>query len=177
MKATSVASPSILSRPIFGGPFGSGRYSLATLPCIARGLHAVRYMVVDDAGAVLSIAEDKREALAGARRLLRDAVQDSEPVWQQSGLWDASELVPVDAAGTPLRSVSRRRRTIFDRSGGRCHYCREPLDLSGKWHVEHMVPKALDGTDQPLNLVAACVACNLAKRDRTAVEFLVDARR
>jgi hypothetical protein len=35
-----------------------------------------------------------------------------------------------------------------------------------------MVPKALGGGDQPLNLVASCVKCNLEMSDRTAVEFV-----
>lgn len=61
---------------------------------------------------------------------------------------------------------------MFQKSGGRCHYCQTPLTLSGRWHVEHMMPGALLGTDDPINLVAACVPCNLAKSDRTAIEYM-----
>jgi 5-methylcytosine-specific restriction endonuclease McrA len=57
-------------------------------------------------------------------------------------------------------------------SGGRFHLCRAALALENTWHVEHMVPKALGGGDQPLNLVASCVKCNLEMSDRTAVEFV-----
>jgi 5-methylcytosine-specific restriction endonuclease McrA len=81
-------------------------------------------------------------------------------------------VAPTNSPEEP-RSVSRRRREIFERSAGKCHYCGTPLTLVGKWHVEHQQPRALGGGDDPLNLVAACVRCNLAKSDRTALEFVV----
>lgn len=177
-----MTSPAIRHRPIFGGVFGkAGRYSLATMPCTSRGLHAVRFMVLDArAGAVLSVAETKLEALAGARRLLfaasalarKTAANDDQ--WRQELLWP-EEVVPIKA-GTRELSVPRRRREIFERCAGRCHYCRTALTLEGTWHVEHMLPRALGGTDDPFNLVAACAPCNLAKRDRTALEFLTQGR-
>jgi 5-methylcytosine-specific restriction endonuclease McrA len=73
--------------------------------------------------------------------------------------------------------VPRRRAEIFERSQGKCHYCGEVLTLDGKWHVEHQFPRALGGGNGSLNLVAACVRCNLAKSDRTAIEFMVDQER
>jgi len=46
MSGGGSASPAIRYRPIFGGLFGQdGRYVMATMPCIERGLHAVRRMV------------------------------------------------------------------------------------------------------------------------------------
>jgi hypothetical protein len=166
----------MLQRPIFGGVFGKGRFALATLPCVSNGLHAVRFMVVDPrAGSVLSVSEDKGQALAAARRMLRgeqvparEAAND--PQWEQRELWASKELPPVLARAV---KVSRRRRQIFERSDGRCHYCRKPLTLDGKWHVEHMIPRALGGTDDTLNMVAACPECNLRKSDSTALEFVV----
>jgi hypothetical protein len=165
----------MLQRPIFGGIFGKGRFALATLPCVSNGLHAVRFMVVDPrAGSVLSVSEDKGQALAAARRMLRGQhvparVAANDPQWVQRELWAAKDLSPV--LGRPVK-VSRRRREIFERSEGRCHYCRKPLTLDGKWHVEHMLPRALGGGDDSLNTVAACPECNLRKRDRTALEFV-----
>lgn len=165
-------------RPILGGIFGAGRYALATMPCISRGLHAVRYMVIEPrAGSVLSVSEDKRDALAAARRLLRaaTALANREGARQQGEqvlLWPDEKVVPITQAGAQPRVVSRRRREVFERSSGLCHYCGTTLTLDGKWHVEHMLPRAIGGDDDPVNLVASCVACNLAKRDRTALEFL-----
>ena len=165
----------MLTRPIIGGVFGHGDYQLATMPCVSKGLHAVRFMVIQLAqGQVLSIAEEKREALAGARQLLRSAAAPPSPEkeWRQPPLWPDLELVVAsDSEGASLQRVSRRRREVFERSGGVCFYCRCQLSIHA-FQVEHQKPKAIGGTDDPLNLVAACVTCNLAKSDRTAIEFL-----
>lgn len=173
-----MSAPAVRQRPIFGGVFGLGRYSLATIPCMSHGLHAVRYMVIEpQAGAVLSVADDKRDALAAARKLLRAAgslaQRMSEPeCGKQAALWPDDAMPPLELAGAPTKPISRRRREVFERSQGRCHYCDKPLTLDGKWHIEHMRPKALDGDDDPVNLVVACVGCNLAKADTTALEFI-----
>ena len=169
----------IRQRPIYGGVFGKGRYSLATVPCIARGLHAVRYMVVEPrAGSVLSVADDKTQALSGARRLLqataaltRQEAKDAEIDSLQESLWPDEVLAPSEP-GLTAKNTSRRKREIFELSQGKCHYCGTVLQLDGKWHVEHQMPKALGGDDGIVNLAAACVPCNLSKRDMTALEFV-----
>jgi len=64
---SDVNTPTIRHRPIIGGIFGQGRYSLATQPCVENGLHAVRFMVIDPRrGSVLSVADNK----LGARTAL-----------------------------------------------------------------------------------------------------------
>lgn len=176
-----MSGPKLLQRPIFGGVFGRDRYFLATVPVIANGLHSVRFMVIEPAaGAVISVADDKVEALTLARRVIRASEAfsqagegGSEPWGQQRRLWPDSEL-DAGAAPVRLRPVSRRRRDIFAKCEGKCHYCNTPLMLDGNWHVEHMLPRALGGQDEPSNLVAACVRCNLKKNDRTAIEFMAD---
>jgi hypothetical protein len=161
----------MLQRPLLGGPFGAGRYSLATVPIVSHGLHAVRFMVIEPrAGAVLSSGLDKREAIESARRLLRGPAANDQR-WEQQALWPD---LPLPAAVPKVRSISRRRREVFERSEGRCVYCRAVLTLDGRWHIEHQQARALGGGDDPLNLVAACAPCNLRKRDRTALEFLAD---
>jgi hypothetical protein len=172
-----VTTGAMRTRPIFGGVFGNGRYCLATMACIARGLHAVRYMVIEPrAGSVLSVAEEKSEALQSARRLLRatealQRIEQQKATPHQEMLWPAESLPPSEP-GARLRPAPRRRREIFERSNGRCHYCGTVLQLDGKWHIEHQIPRALDGDDTGINLVAACTVCNLAKSDRTALEFV-----
>lgn len=169
----------MLRRPLIGGVFGQGQYELATTPLISKGLHAVKFMVIEPrAGRVLSIAETKVEALGGARRLLHSAsaaLPASEPAWQQPTLWSDGGLSAVEPAKA-ARPVSRRRREVFERSGGKCFYCSTPLKLDGSFHLEHQMPRALGGTDDSMNLVAACASCNLAKADRTAIEYVTAPR-
>jgi hypothetical protein len=58
-------------------------------------------------------------------------------------------------------AISRRLRfEILRRDGHRCFYCH---DSESKLTVDHVVPVALGGTDDPTNLVAACGACNGGK--------------
>ena len=150
-----------LQRPILGGASGAGRYFLATTPHVSKGLHSVRFMVIDlRAGSVLSIAEAKTEALAAARRLLLPIDMGQSGVeHQQAKLWPderLEHLVPAAAPPGRRRPVSRRRREVFARSDGRCHYCGTTLQLDGRWHVEHQMPCALGGGDELPNLVAVC---------------------
>lgn len=166
-----MSGTAILRKPLLGGVFGQGEFELATQPTISNGLHAVKFMVIQlAAGQVISIAEDKREALAAARQLLRThvATEQPKPNWRQSALWPDIELVPA----TPLPAVSRRRREVFERSSGRCFYCRCQLSIFA-FHIEHQRPRAIGGDDSSLNLVAACSSCNLSKGARTALEFVL----
>ncbi|RZI79912.1 MAG: HNH endonuclease [Rubrivivax sp.] len=174
------SAPAIRYRPIFGGPFGSeGRYVMATMPCIERGLHAVRHMVLEPrSGGVLSVSTSKHQALSDARRLLRTATSlaareaANAPMMEQAGLWAAEELPSAKSAGVQVKAVPRRRREVFEKSSGRCFYCGTGLVIDGLWHIEHQMPRALMGADELPNLVAACAPCNLAKGDQTALEFL-----
>lgn len=167
-------------RPIFGGPFGrDGRFVMATMPCVERGLHAVRHMVMEPrTGGVLSVSTNKHQALSDARRLLRTATSlaashaANAPLMEQAGLWTDEDLPAMAMPGAQVKSVPRRRREVFEKSNGHCFYCGTVLTLDGKWHIEHQMPRALMGPDELPNLVAACVPCNLAKGDRTALEFL-----
>lgn len=180
------SAPAIRYRPIYGGVFGkSGRYVLATMSCIERGLHAVRYMVLEPrTGGVLAASTDKQVALADARRLLRAAeslatreASNESSMMEQILLWPEDARPSAAAAGSRPKPVPRRRREIFERGNGRCHYCSTPLTLEGKWHVEHMLPQALGGSNEAWNLVAACVPCNLAKGDSTALEFVAQMKK
>lgn len=49
----------------------------------------------------------------------------------------------------------------------RCHYCDRPADV-----YDHVVPRCRGGTNEPWNLVPACVACNYAKLDRPYRAFV-----
>lgn len=178
-------SPSAFQhRALVGGVFGIGRYALSTLPSKRRGLNTVRFVVINPAaGQVVSVADSQIEAVAAARDVLL-ANEQIERAEAAELLRNAGqhELWPAEAfAQAPLleraRPVSRRRREIFAKCKGACHYCATPLRLDGSWHIEHMKPRALGGADDCFNLVAACIGCNAEKRDRTAVEFVLEAHK
>lgn len=58
--------------------------------------------------------------------------------------------------------TKRLRFEILRRDGHACQYCGEKAP-NVTLHVDHVIPVALGGTDQPGNLVAACKDCNLGK--------------
>lgn len=176
------------SKPLLGGCWGAGAFSLFSYAATVGALDYVFYFVaVPDLSAVLAGAESKSEAISlsrtllsriGLRRLLefsaatREAKLAAERASMQSRTQekDVKEKSAPNASGFPR--IPRRRRAVFEASAGKCHYCGKVLDLTGKWHVEHKMPRALMGTNEPSNLVASCIPCNMKKRDRTDLEFI-----
>jgi hypothetical protein len=62
-------------------------------------------------------------------------------------------------------------RQVAARAGSRCEYCRMHQALQGAtFHVEHIIPSARGGGDDPQNFAWACPACNLHKSDKTHSE-------
>lgn len=62
-----------------------------------------------------------------------------------------------------MSSTGKRLRfEVLKRDGFRCRYCGANA-ASTLLHVDHVVPIAEGGTDDPENLVAACADCNLGK--------------
>ena len=59
----------------------------------------------------------------------------------------------------------RAKARVRERAGRRCEYCQlEQSDSPlAALHIEHIIPKAHGGTDDPENLALACIDCNLHK--------------
>lgn len=68
------------------------------------------------------------------------------------------------------------RRTVFEKSNGRCHLCLRSLAFSnygnhgtrGAWEIDHSRPRSQGGTDHLNNLYAAHTTCNRAKQARSS---------
>ena len=61
------------------------------------------------------------------------------------------------------------RAFVEHRAGDRCEYCRAPQAVCGySFHIEHIIPKTLDGSDDRSNRALACASCNLSKADRVS---------
>lgn len=76
---------------------------------------------------------------------------------------------------------------LFRRRKGRCRYCwckttiyrtagQLPEDAAT---IDHIIPVAKDGTDEPSNLALACASCNFGKGDMLEDEWMsvIEARR
>lgn len=66
--------------------------------------------------------------------------------------------------------TKRTRYEVLRRDDYTCRYCRS---TDGKLTVDHVVPVALGGTDDPSNLVAACSDCNAGKSSASPDASLV----
>jgi 5-methylcytosine-specific restriction endonuclease McrA len=61
------------------------------------------------------------------------------------------------------------RIRIFVRDGFRCQYCGIVKD-AGDLTIDHIIPRSRGGTNDALNLCAACIPCNNRKGNRTPAE-------
>jgi len=61
------------------------------------------------------------------------------------------------------------RSLVEERAKGRCEYCQAPQSVCGyRFHLEHVTPVSLGGSDEAPNRALACASCNLAKADRVS---------
>lgn len=69
---------------------------------------------------------------------------------------------------------ARLRFEILRRCNFACYYCGIPAAMGVKQlHIDHVIPVALGGTNDPWNLVAACWDCNAGKTNGVPSEDLI----
>jgi 5-methylcytosine-specific restriction endonuclease McrA len=120
----------------------------------------------------------RREATR-AERLLRSKAQ--QKAWREANRdrmrelmrrWKKAnpEKVRADRRGRCGKSNERRRTALMKMQKGRCGYCRCKL-VPGKIHIDHVMPKALGGSNRRSNLQLLCETCNLQKHAQHPVDF------
>lgn len=57
----------------------------------------------------------------------------------------------------------------YERQRGKCWWCGEKT--GDDYHVDHVIPLILGGSNGPENLVIACAHCNLSKNAKHPMEF------
>ena len=67
----------------------------------------------------------------------------------------------VTSAKTTAEYIARRRR-LWERDGGICGFCGEPVPF-GEMDIDHRIPRAAGGTDDEDNLRCAHRRCNRAQ--------------
>jgi 5-methylcytosine-specific restriction endonuclease McrA len=71
---------------------------------------------------------------------------------------DARRRLVVGSFRVKGRVSKRLVQSLFGQQDGLCAYCR--VTLSGGYHVEHIVPLCVGGTNGTHNLILACPPCN-----------------
>lgn len=65
---------------------------------------------------------------------------------------------------TTRRSLSPLQRLkIFEAAKGRCHLCKQRIQVGERWEVEHPIPIAMGGKDDASNMAPAHVKCHAVK--------------
>ncbi len=63
------------------------------------------------------------------------------------------------------------RARVVTQSGGVCEYCRYPEEFnSGRFAVDHILPRVRGGADDLNNLALSCRSCNERKQDATEAQ-------
>ena len=88
---------------------------------------------------------------------------------------DRVRRLPIERNMRALRAGAPGKHTAEDialqlkSQKGRCWWCGKPI--SGKYHVDHRIPLARGGSNDPGNLVISCPTCNLRKHDKLPQEW------
>src|ERR1051325_5589416 len=99
--------------------------------------------------------------------------------------WDGDRVLRSAREEFPVPSVIRRRiyinvrrrreassmkrLRIYMRDKFRCQYCGDKK-TAAELTLDHILPRSRGGDNSPVNVVAACLACNNRKGDRTPAE-------
>lgn len=111
--------------------------------------------------AVSLVLQEKAQMVEASERMIRSpGLAIAEP----------SVIRLRERVRAPRRwSVPLSRGAILARDGYTCQYCGAQPGL-GRLTLDHVVPQSRGGAWAWTNLVAACLACNSAKADRTPEE-------
>jgi 5-methylcytosine-specific restriction endonuclease McrA len=70
------------------------------------------------------------------------------------------------------KALSRAdRRSIHERTDGRCYSCGLPMALEDDWWIEHILPHSREGSNEVPNLLPSCRLCNFVRSNRTPTEI------
>jgi len=100
------------------------------------------------------------DSLEQRRLLVRDPTSD----FAMAFLPNATVLVGDEFVPVPNRELVHPalRRQVIEDHGGKCFACGSTDDP----HVDHIVPRAKGGTNDPSNLQVLCGPCNMRKGAR-----------
>jgi hypothetical protein len=70
---------------------------------------------------------------------------------------------PALPRGNGKGKAARKRKILWERQGGICRYCDEPLETSEHGTLDHIKSRYAGGTNAISNLALVCVSCNALK--------------
>lgn len=93
--------------------------------------------------------------------------------WQGDDEVTAERRKQKDGNSRKFKVRKTKRVSIYLRDNFTCVYCE--LDMKGTdprlITLDHLKPRTKGGTDDPSNLVTACLRCNCVKKDQSLAKF------
>jgi hypothetical protein len=80
-----------------------------------------------------------------------------------------------DRNRSALEKMAPGRHTVADirkqyaDQGGRCYHCQ--CEVGDRYHIDHVIPLARGGSNDPSNLVITCPSCNMRKHTKLPHEW------
>jgi 5-methylcytosine-specific restriction endonuclease McrA len=109
---------------------------------------------------ILEYAERHRKSHREYYREYARKYRLENPEWSyQTGLIRRARKVA--AGGHHTYSDVKKK---YETQGKRCYWC--GCELNGTYHADHYIPLSRGGSNAIENIVIACPACNLSKKDR-----------
>jgi 5-methylcytosine-specific restriction endonuclease McrA len=84
------------------------------------------------------------------------------------GRYDGIDSICKSCSAKKKRDARARLRQSINAC--ECYYCGVRLDPSNHT-VDHIIPRAKGGTDDPSNVVGCCRSCNFSKKDMSVEEW------
>ena len=69
------------------------------------------------------------------------------------------------------------RLSLFLKGKGNCSACSQKIEAGKAWDIDHILPLALGGTNEPDNLQVLCRPCHRAKTTRSDVPRIAKTKR
>ena len=115
--------------------------------------------------------QDIDEALAAVERILLRADLSAAQKCLAIEMLLSPEPTPKLAA-TVAQAAKNLAWAVWSKTCGRCEYCLcslNPFDRNAHdgFHIDHVVPRAQNGSDDLDNLVPSCSRCNFVKGARS----------
>lgn len=135
------------------------------------GAYMLLLMAMWNAGGKLPADESKLARVARMSVKKWKAIADDlMPFFEVDG--DMLSHGKIDTRGYGLTSriavPQKVKAFVFERDGNQCRYCGSD---DGPFHIDHVFPVALGGSNDPENLTVACCDCNLSKGARLVSEW------
>ena len=65
----------------------------------------------------------------------------------------------------------KKRKTLYYETGGICIYCGRQIPFKEST-IDHIVPLAIGGKNEPVNAICSCINCNRKKGDLSIKQFI-----